>query len=420
MFKGIFLGFWALESALAVPLQHPLTSPPTLLNPYPEKKRLTFRADGTFKITIFSDLHFGENPGDGIGPVKDRNSTRLMRAILRDEEPDYVVLNGDLVTGDYTFKENSTLLIDQIMTPLIEAKIAFSSTHGNHDNQVNITHLDEIAREQAIAPHLCYTRAAPPGIGGIGGPGNYWVPIYETPTALAPALVLWFFDSRGGISPSGTPLPDWVDASVAPWIAHENVLMDAVWGPAPRGALAFVHIAPHAIQAVQLPVNSTVDPDTGLNDDPLGGGSVQDSLNIAESEIPFASASQENSPDHDDSFNLAAARDAPFWSALGAIPNLHAVISGHAHGNEWCARASGVRFCFNKHSGYGGYDKDGWGYGVRNVVFSPLPADESRDDPRIQIDGDSSQSPLNAVETWIRLESGETRARLVLSGPSAV
>ena len=46
----------------------------------------------------------------------------------------------------------------------------------NHDNQVNITHLEEIEREQMIAP-LSYTRTAPAGVGGTEGPGNYWVPV---------------------------------------------------------------------------------------------------------------------------------------------------------------------------------------------------------------------------------------------------
>ncbi|KAJ6498369.1 Metallo-dependent phosphatase-like protein [Mycena vitilis] len=377
------LALFAIEGALALALQHPTTA---TLDPYRDKKRLTFGADGKLKVSIFSDLHFGETPGDGAGRGKDGNSTRLMRAILKDEEPDYVIFNGDLITGDYTFKENSTLLLDQILEPLIQAAIPFSSTHGNHDNQVNITHLDEILREQKIAPHLSYTRVSPPGVGGVGGPGNYWVPIYATPTDLAPTLVLWFFDSRGGVSPAGMPLPDWVDASVALWIKQQIELMNAVWGPAPRGALAFVHIAPHAIQAVQPPLDS--DTELGLNDDPLGGGSVQDSLDLPTSTHRYKNGKVETST-----------RDAPFWTALGEIPNLHAVISGHAHGNEWCARTDGVRFCFNKHSGYGGYDKPGWGHGVRNIVFS-------RDT--------NSITSTNRVETWIRLEGGETRARLSL------
>ncbi|KAK1221323.1 hypothetical protein PQX77_015870 [Marasmius sp. AFHP31] len=60
------------------------------LNPYPDKPKLTFRPDGTFKITVFSDLHFGENPWDTWGPEQDANSTRLMKTVLPDEQPDYV------------------------------------------------------------------------------------------------------------------------------------------------------------------------------------------------------------------------------------------------------------------------------------------------------------------------------------------
>ncbi len=51
--------------------------------------------------------------------------------------------------------------------------------HGvqqNHDNQVNITHLEEIIRERQVSS-FSYTRSAPPGVGGEGGPGNYWVPV---------------------------------------------------------------------------------------------------------------------------------------------------------------------------------------------------------------------------------------------------
>lgn len=60
------------------------------LDPYPGKARLTFNKDGTFKITVFSDLHFGENPWDSWGPQQDVNSTILMNKVLADEKPDYV------------------------------------------------------------------------------------------------------------------------------------------------------------------------------------------------------------------------------------------------------------------------------------------------------------------------------------------
>jgi len=349
------------------------------LNPYPNKPRLTFNPAGTFKLTIFSDLHYGENPWDEWGPQQDVDSAQLMRTVLADEKPDYVVLNGDLITGENTSRENSTSLIDEIVAPLNEAKIPFSSTHGNHDNQRNITHLEEIQREQRISP-LSYTRAAPPSIGGQGGQGTYWVPIYEEAADDVPVLILWFFDSRGGWSPGSTsaPLPDWVDASVAGWIQSETAAMEAAWDSVEskkRGALAFVHIPPHTIESVQKKLNATRNP--GLNADTLGQGSTQ--------------ASDDPS---------SAGNDQPFWDALNAnVKNLQAVISGHDHGNEWCARepSKDVIFCFNKHSGYGGYDGVGWGHGVRNIVFS-------------------SADPTSGLETWIRLEDGQTRAKVTLDG----
>lgn len=67
------------------------------------------------------------------------------------------------------------------------------------------------------------------------------------------------------------------------------------------------------------------------------------------------------------------------------------------HGNEWCVREQkkSVIFCFDKHSGYGGYDKPGWGHGVRNLLFR-------------------SSHPDHGIETWIRFENGTTRARIIL------
>ncbi|KAL0571027.1 hypothetical protein V5O48_010934 [Marasmius crinis-equi] len=308
MGKDLFMLFATLGILSGIASAAPAQFAIDTLNPYLDKPKLTFRPDGTFKVTVFSDLHYGENPWDSWGPEQDANSTRLMKTVLPDERPDYVVLNGDLITGENTFRENSTTLIDEIVAPLNAAKIPFSSTHGNHDNNPNITHLEEIEREQKVAP-LSYTRKGPPGVGGEGGPGNYWVPIYARHTDTAPALVLWFFDSRGGFSPGAdsVAVPDWVDESVAGWVANETEMMNAVWGPAEqRGALAFVHIPPHVATGLQTQLDSAKNP--GLNVDELDGiGSVQATFTPG-------------NPGKDDAF----------WNALNDnVKNLHAVISGH-------------------------------------------------------------------------------------------
>ncbi|PPR03650.1 hypothetical protein CVT24_007764 [Panaeolus cyanescens] len=333
-----------LSGAIALPHAKPKADG---INPYPDKPRVVFKPDGTFKVTVFSDLHFGENPWDWWGPEHDASSVKLMQTVLADEKPDYAVLNGDLITGENTFRENSTTIIDIIVGPLNDAKVPFSSTHGNHDNQPNITHLEETQREQLVAP-LSYTRVAPNGVGGAGGPGNYWVPVYRNANGD--------FSKTGGFSTGQNPVgvPDWVDATVGEWIKSETTAMEAAWGPSEkRGALAFVHIPPHSIQALQATITPEKNP--GLNGelliifltacctfiyighvllpaDLLGVGSIQ------------ASGDLSNGKD-----------DRPFWDSLNThVKNLHAVISGHDHGNEWCAREpeKDVIFCFDKHAGF--------------------------------------------------------------------
>jgi hypothetical protein len=93
---------------------------------------LKFRSDGTFHIAIFEDLHFGEgeanSPSLGWGPVSDVKSIGVENTILDDETPDFVVLNGDLITGENTYLFNSTDYLDEIIAPLVNRNIPWSST----------------------------------------------------------------------------------------------------------------------------------------------------------------------------------------------------------------------------------------------------------------------------------------------------
>jgi hypothetical protein len=57
---------------------------------------------------------------------------------------------------------------------------------------------------------------------------------------------------------------------------------------------------------------------------------------------------------------------------------------------------------------YGGYSGTGWGHGVRNLVFPSAGLLTSAGD------SDSRYNTTISLETWIRLEEGETRARVLL------
>lgn len=52
----------------------------------------------TFKIAIFSDLHFGENPWTRWGPRQDVKSIRVMSSVLDQETP------GDIYGNDIMFR----------------------------------------------------------------------------------------------------------------------------------------------------------------------------------------------------------------------------------------------------------------------------------------------------------------------------
>ncbi|KAF8143723.1 Metallo-dependent phosphatase-like protein [Mycena galopus ATCC 62051] len=332
------------SSASAFPLARSVSS--TLSGIITGKNKLTFDAAGNFKVVSFSDMHFGERNGDGTwavwGPANDAMTQVVHGTILDNEKPNYVVFNGDMMTGENVFADNATGYLDQAFAPTVARNIPFSCTHGNHDNANNINHQEEIDYEQAHYPELSYTRS------DVGpkpyGSGNYWVPVYAKSSDWVPAAVLWFFDSGSFVSGTGNgpgPIPPaanyyWVDPNTVPnYINLQRLLMAALWWKV-SPALVFVHIP---VQKAQI--LATLPSEGDHDDDP----------------VPATQGFN--------SSNLYTGLDLPFWDAIIALNggaekggNVLAVTSGHDHGDSWCGRSTdsaGIPICFNGHSGYGGY-----------------------------------------------------------------
>ena len=156
---------------------------------------LHLAADNTFHIAVFSDLHYGENEST-FGIPADMNSAALMRQVLAEEQPNFVVLNGDLITGENTFAFNSTGYVDQVVAPLVEGGYGWASTYGNHDSKYNLS------REALYAEEKKYTNAyTQHGPAGTDGVTNYVLQVFSanaTGGSQNPVALLWFFDSRGG------------------------------------------------------------------------------------------------------------------------------------------------------------------------------------------------------------------------------
>lgn len=372
----------------------PSHPPPLSLPDKKPKPALRITTNNTFNIAIISDLHYGEDEST-FGPEQDRKSTLVIGKILDYEEPDFVVINGDLITGENTHKENSTKYVDQIVSPLVSKNYRWASTYGNHDTQYNLSREALFVEETKYS--LSYTRHSPKGVGGVT---NYWLPIYppsSTENTEAgeeegekPALILYFFDSQGGEKyqvtrwiPFARWMPNWVETTAVSWFRSQRSVIEARWGVVP--SLAFVHIPPTAfltLQKARFPKKGGKDVHfPGLNDD-----------------VPVANQGE----------GRWGKKDARFMEALLETKGLHSVYSGHDHGNSWCgtwprSEELGPKICFVKHTGYGGYGSWRRGSRVLGLKFDGNGEHGTRENGGME------------VESWVRLEEGDVVQRVSLN-----
>jgi hypothetical protein len=304
-----------------------------------------------------------------------------------ESRPNLVVLNGDLTTGENTFRENSTAYLDKIVAPLVARGLPWASTYGNHDSQFNLSSLALLARENRYKNSLTCSMVP----GREAGVTNYYLPVYDSGFRWpwsAPKLLLWFFDSRGGSyfqehdgDGNEVPRPNWVDESVVRWFRRTNNALTARWRRT-IPSLVFVHIPTNASRAAQTEDGIGQYTEPGINDDyalaQQGEGWCEDGTNDNE-ECPYGG------------------QDAAFMQALVDIPGILGVFSGHDHGDTWCykwdtqipgmsIKGNGVNLCFGQHSGYGGYGN--WIRGARQVLVS------------------EETLKRGELDTWIRLEDG--------------
>lgn len=318
--------------------------------------------------------------------------------------------------------------IEQILTPLKAAGVPFSTTKGNHDNEKYSTHGSITDMEHAFAPGLSYTKKAPAGVGGgMAGSDNYWVPIYRDAKAKRgskPALLLWFFDSRSGKTrlsdTNGTgdeeqqEIPDWVDPSVGQWISSESQRLQRQWSETDDAdddqgsfppSLIFTHIPAHEFVTTQSqePYSSNTG---GVSSEAPGNFTT---LHRA---YPGLEADEHFGGQGGESTSYEG-QDRAYLESFFLDPQnptstsrCHGIVSGHQHGNDWCAPSSlrsrgmqsksRVPLCFAKHSGFGGYDEAKvWNHGVRVFHFN-------------------TTNVQTGVETYVKFLTGEKRYNVQL------
>jgi hypothetical protein len=156
-----------------------------------------------------------------------------------------------------------------MVEPLLERNLPWASTYGNHDSAFNLSRKSILAQEQEH-PNSLTDRMVQDSNAGVS---NYYLLVHPHDGSSVPSLILWFFDSRGGVafqertaSGESVPVPNWVHASVVEWFVSTNDMLVNRYGNV-IPALAFVHIPANASRAFQTEVGVDANLQPGMNDD---------------------------------------------------------------------------------------------------------------------------------------------------------
>lgn len=336
--------------------------PPPTLSQSSDDRTLRFLQDGTFQITVFSDLHFAENEDSIKGPMQDARTAEVVKKVLERESSQLVVLNGDLISGYGTTADNVTLYLDQVVAPIVDLGLPWATTYGNHDNQQYSKSTDLFKREKYYKNSLTQNMLPDTPHAGVS---NYFLPVYSASgDPNVPEVILWFFDSRGGDEPH-----DWVDDSVVDWFKKTSANFTQQYNKT-IPSLAFFHI----------PISAAYD----FQKDP--GVDPSREPGIDGEKVWWQGRGYDGKTGH----------DVSFMSVLSNTDGLLAAFSGHDHDNDWCFKwkrvttnpagaGDGVNVCYGRHTGYGGYGN--LARGGRQISLR-------------------QETVTKEVVTWIRLEDG--------------
>ncbi len=188
-------------------------------------QKLSFNKEGKFKIVQFTDMHYVH------GNPKSDTTLLLIDRILDAEQPDMVVFTGDIVTGPV--KEGW----DRITAPVIDRKIPFAVTLGNHDHEQGVTR-EEIAKIVTTYP---YNLNNPSG----SNPGRVMdnvIPIYGSSRPLQACALVYCFDTGDYSTMKGVSGYDWITPEQVQWYREQSLHYTIKNNLEPLPALAYFHI----------------------------------------------------------------------------------------------------------------------------------------------------------------------------------
>lgn len=289
-------------------------------------KVLRFREDGTFKITQFTDLHYGELA------LRDIGSELVQEKVLMDESPDLVVMTGDSVSG-YAWDGRQGWFADRwthLTSPMIRFNVTWAFALGNHDDEADLTRTEIVALDKTYP--LSLTQQGPENIHGAT---NYYLFIYSSNVAnVIPVAVLYIFDSSDNncenVTGWGCVYPDQIK-----WYIETSTAITQKFGRI-IPALAFFHIpVPEFMYMYNNITTYGLLEDTGVC-----------------------------------CFSVNTGLFAAF-KQMGDVISVHC---GHDHDNDFYGIYNGIMLAYGRKTGYGGYGPPlGWKRGARILQLTESP-----------------------------------------------
>ncbi|GBG07511.1 metallophosphoesterase [Paenibacillus agaridevorans] len=276
-------------------------------------QRMTYREDGTFTIIQFTDVHWQD------GLEIDRQTEKVIRAVLDSESPDLVVFTGDLIYPSDT--TDPVEMMRQAVEPVVERGIPWAYVFGNHDTEKNISRTELI---EAIVgqPHSITQR----GPEHLSGEGNYVVEIGEAEGECEVAL--YFLDSGDVSSVPSVKGYDWIRRDQINWYAEQSREFASKNGGAPVPALAFFHIP--------LPEYEEMWMEKG------GYGSKLEKV-------------------------CCPKINSGMFTAMVEQGDVMGTFCGHDHLNDFWGEWYGIRLCYGRATGLNTYGREDFPHGARII-----------------------------------------------------
>ncbi|CAL5356529.1 unnamed protein product [Camellia sinensis] len=380
-----------------------------------------------FKISLFADLHFGENAWNDWGPQQDVNSLKVMSTVLDLENPDFVIYLGDVITANNMAIANATLYWDQAISPTKARGIPWSSLFGNHDDAPFEWPMEWFSASGIPQLQCPASRSSYSVLDVDSFSATTVLDIAEKKqfriSHLKQLLQKYFI--LHSLKQSQTTMSGEQHCSfrgtrrlelMRNEIAH-NTLSYSRAGPKEL----WPSISNYVLQLSSS--NDSKSPVAFLYFIDSGGGTYPEVVSRSQADW-FQRKSHELNPDsrvpeiifwHIPSKayekvgpmllfmsscvgSINKERIAPQQAEMGIMkllegrPSVKAVFAGHNHGLDWCCPYKKLWLCYARHTGYGGYGN--WPRGARILEITSQPF---------------------SLKSWIRMEDGNSHSEVILS-----